>query len=469
MNFYDHITEYSNATAFITDGSGQFTYKELLHEADVFKRHIKERCLIFCLCDNCIESLVGYIGFLRGRVVPLLLNSNISLDLLQKLIETYKPEYIWLPREKAAVVEGCQEIYAFQKYILAKTKFSIDYKIHDDLALLLTTSGSTGSPKLVRQSYKNITANANSIVQYLQISSVDRPITTLPMSYTYGLSILNSHLLKGASIVLTTKSLFDRSFWELIKTNKATTFGGVPYIYEMLKKLRFLKMDLSSIKVLTQAGGKLNKSLAEEFATQCKAKGIDFIMMYGQTEATARMSYLPVEYSITKAGSIGIPIPGGEFWIEDSQGNIISESNVDGELMYKGDNVTLGYAMSCYDLSKGDENGGILKTGDVARRDVDGFYYITGRKKRFLKLFGNRVNLDDIEQMLKEQGYDCACTGEDDNLKIFITRLDKQQEVKSFITGKTGIPQSGIKIMYMERIPRNEVGKILYADLELMN
>ena len=180
MNFYDDITEYSNATAFVTDVSGQFTYKELLREADVFKNHIKKRCLIFCLCDNCIESLVGYIGFLRGRFVPLLLNSNTSPDLLQKLIETYKPEYFWLPREKASVAGESSEMYAFQKYILTKTKFSADYTMHDDLALLLTTSGSTGSPKLVRQSYKNITSNANSIAQYLRISKADRPITTAP-------------------------------------------------------------------------------------------------------------------------------------------------------------------------------------------------------------------------------------------------------------------------------------------------
>ena len=196
-------------------------------------------------------------------------------------------------------------------------------------------------------------------------------------------------------------SLIDKAFWVLLKTKEATTFGGVPYVYEMLKKLRFPRMDLPNLKILTQAGGKLSRELSEEFATICEQKGIRFLVMYGQAEAAPRMSYLPSEYAISKAGSIGIAIPGGEFWLVDDNGNVIPDSDTVGELIYKGDNVTMGYAASCEDLCKGDENGGVLKTGDMAKQDADGFYYIVGRKKRFLKLFGNRVNLDEVEQLIK--------------------------------------------------------------------
>jgi long-chain acyl-CoA synthetase len=466
MDFFNDIGGYGTATAIITESSEHFTYAELLTTADVLKEYINKRCLVFSVCENSLESVVGYIGFLRARVVPLLLNDNINRELFDNLLLTYKPEYIWLPRKKAKTGDWGREEYCYGNYVLLKTDYVIDYKLHDDLALLLTTSGSTGSPMLVRQSFKNITSNANAIVQYLGITQADRPITTLPMSYTYGLSIINSHLLKGCTIILTDKTLMDKVFWELLKTNKATTFGGVPYTYEMLHKLRFSRMELPSLKILTQAGGKLRPELALEFATICKEKGIRFFVMYGQTEATARMSYLPSEYAISKAGSMGIAIPGGEFWLEDESGKIINESDIVGELIYKGDNVTMGYAASFEDLSKGNENGGILKTGDMAKRDAEGFYYIAGRKKRFLKLFGNRINLDEVDQLIKGLGYECVCSGEDDHLRIYTCDKENHDIIKNFVSERTGINQAAFDVVYIESIPRNDAGKVLYLALK---
>jgi acyl-coenzyme A synthetase/AMP-(fatty) acid ligase len=350
--------------------------------------------------------------------------------------------------------------------VLIKTDFIIDYKLHDDLALLLTTSGSTGSSKLVRQSYKNIISNANAIAKYIGITQADRPITTLPMSYTYGLSIINSHFLKGCAVILTNKTLMEKAFWDLLKTNKATTFGGVPYTYEMLKKLRFSRMELPSLNILTQAGGKLRPELVKEFAMMCQQKNIRFFVMYGQTEATARMSFLPSEYAISKPGSMGIAIPGGDFWLEDDKGNLITGNETVGELIYKGDNVTFGYAMSRDHLEKGDENAGVLKTGDMAKCDSDGFYYILGRKKRFLKLFGNRVNLDEVDHLFKEAGYACVCSGEDDHLNIYTIDKNNHEEIKRFIADRTGIHPSAFFVRYIENIPRNEAGKVLYSALK---
>lgn len=466
MDFYNDIGVYGSSTAIISESSEHFSYDEFLHAADVLNKHIKKRCLVFSVCQNSLESVVGYIGFLRARVVPVLISDGINPELFCGLLRLYKPEYIWLPSEKAEAANWGSEVYHYGKYVLLQTDYVIDYTLHEDLALLLTTSGSTGSPKLVRQSYKNIDDNANVIAQCLGITQADRPITTLPMSYTYGLSIINSHLLRGCSIILTNKTLMDKAFWELLKTNKATTFGGVPYVYEILKRLRFIRMELPSLKILTQAGGKLSPELSEEFATVCEQKGIRFYVMYGQTEATARMSYLPSEYAISKAGSIGIAIPGGEFWLEDDNGNVIPDTETVGELVYKGDNVTMGYAMSCEDLCKGDENGGVLKTGDMAKRDADGFYYIVGRKKRFLKLFGNRVNLDEVEQLIKGLGYDCACSGEDDHLRIYTNDKENGATIKSFIAERTGIHASGFDVIYIESIPRNGAGKTIYSELK---
>lgn len=465
MNFFDDISQYANSIAFISEKSEQITYNTFIQMADKITNNIDGRCLVFCVCQNCLESVAGYIGFLRGRIVPIMVSESLKPELLNKLLERYKPKYIWLPQKNIEYIRSMKEIYSFNHYALLKTPYTIDYTLNDELALLLTTSGSTGSPKLVKQSYKNITSNANAIAQYLNISKEDRPITTMPMSYTYGLSIINSNLLKGASLILTSKTLMEKEFWVLLKENRATTFGGVPYIYEMLKKLRFERMNLPSLTMLTQAGGKLSLEVSQEFSKVCQRKGISFITMYGQAEATARMAYLSKEFAIEKAGSIGMAIPGGAFWLEDNKGNIITDSEVVGELAYQGDNVSMGYAENSYDLEKGDENKGILRTGDLAKRDCDGFYYIVGRKNRFIKLFGSRVNLDEVENLLISNGYECACAGEDDQLKVYTTWKEDHEVIRKFIIDYSDINPSGFKIIHIDSIPHSDNGKILYSAL----
>jgi acyl-coenzyme A synthetase/AMP-(fatty) acid ligase len=288
----------------------------------------------------------------------------------------------------------------------------------------------------------------------------------MPMSYTYGLSIINSHLWVGASIILTGQTLMQKEFWQQFKDYAATSFGGVPYIYEMLEKLHFFRMDLPHLKTMTQAGGKLSPESHKRFAEYAGANDKKFVVMYGQTEATARMSYLPAEKSLEKYGSMGIAIPGGEFNLIDIDGNEIKEPEIIGELVYKGANVTLGYAENGADLKKGDERGGILITGDMAKRDADGFYYIVGRKKRFLKIFGNRVNLDETERLLNSAFKDIefACGGVDDKMTIYTT--NNLVNITKFLLEKTGLHPNAFKIITVKKIPRNEAGKILYSELQ---
>ena len=325
LTFFD-LEKYSRNTAIITESSKRKSYKALLDAARHIEKHIKKRCLVFLVCNNCFESVVGYLGFMQAKAVPVLINHTINNTFLNNLLEVYKPEYIFLPTAIPISIINCKMVYSFGSYTLLKTEYNIDYTLHYDLALLLSTSGSTGSQKFVRQSYNNINSNAKAIAKYLEISSADRPITTMPMSYTYALSIINSHLLKGASIILTNATLMEKRFWERLRENAATTFGGVPYTFEMLKKLRFERMNLPDVKYITQAGGKLDIELSAEFADICHDKGIKFFVMYGQTEASPRMSYLPWEYARTKVGSIGIAIPGGRFWLEDENGNEIKKA-----------------------------------------------------------------------------------------------------------------------------------------------
>ncbi len=459
------LEEFSERISIIAENK-KISYKDLHKLSKNFESLIRKRCLVFIICKNCVESISGYLGVIQSGAVPVLLNGTINRLQLEKLIEKYRPAYIFLPSIKNKTILNKTIIDTIGSYDFCKTGLDHDYNIHNDLALLLTTSGSTGSPKFVRQSYKNILSNAKSISKYLEIKSTDRAITTLPMSYSYGLSIINTHLLNGAAVILTEASLMDRIFWDEIREQEATTFGGVPYTYEMLDKLRFDRIDLPNINYLTQAGGKLDLTLSKKFADICVNNNIKFYVMYGQTEATSRMSYLPWEMAQSKSGSIGKAIPGGKFTILGDDGIIIEGSDTPGELVYSGDNVTMGYAESRFDLSKGDENGGVLYTGDIAKRDEDGYYYIVGRKKRFLKMFGNRLNLDEVEQIVKELGYECACAGTDDNLMIYITEPEENTSVLEYVSKQTGINRLGFSLIQIDKIPRGNSGKVQYSALK---
>ena len=239
MNIFDDLEKYSRNIAIVTKSSKKISYKELLDAADSIGKHIKNRCLVFLVNKNNFESVAGYLGFMRAKAVLVLINDTIDNILFSNLLDKYKPEYIFLPSRKSQSNFNFTAVYSYNNYALLKTNYDIDYTLHDDLALLLTTSGSTGSPKFVRQSYKNIYINTESITQSLGITSADRPITTMPMSYSYGLSIINSHLYSGASIVISEKTLLERRFWELWTQYKPTSFSGVPYLYEVLLKMNF--------------------------------------------------------------------------------------------------------------------------------------------------------------------------------------------------------------------------------------
>ena len=462
-----NFDKYKNNIAVITESGEQVTYAEFSQHCAELTTNIMSRCLVFNLCRNVIGSLVGYVGFLNNNIVPLMLKSDLDEQLLQNLVITYKPDFLYIPSDMKECFSDCSLVYEKLNYTLLKTSYDRVYPLNNDLALLLTTSGSTGSPKLVRQSYQNIEANTKSIVQYLELTDTERAITTLPMNYTYGISIINTHLWVGASLILTEKGLMQKEFWQHFKEFGATSFGGVPYTYEMLNRLRFEQMDLPSLRYVTQAGGKLSPDLHEKFARWAITVNKKFIVMYGQTEATARMSYLPAEKALEKYGSMGIAIPDGKFSLIDVAGNEIMQPDTVGELVYTGKNVTLGYAECGEDLVKGDERKGRLETGDMAKFDDDGFFYIVGRKKRFLKIFGNRVNLDETDQLLKSEFPDCdfACSGVDDKMFVFITNKSKKNEVLMFLTEKFKFNAIAFKITFIEKIPRNESGKVLYKDL----
>ena len=282
--------------AAISDNGNKVTYGDLMSFSNRVMDVLPERSLVFSLCHNTIGSLMGYVAFLSTRNVPLLLSADLDKELLHYLLDTYQPNYLWMPQKMADQFDGNVVMSEYGYSLLSYSDKKID--MYPELALLLTTSGSTGSPKLVRQSYTNIESNAQSIMQYLELDETERPITMLPMNYTYGLSVINSHLLVGATILMTDESYAQKKFWNFFKSQGATSIVGVPFTYEILKKLRFFRMELPTLRYMTQAGGKLLPELHKEYAEYAIANDKRFYVMYGQTEATARMSYLPYKRSL---------------------------------------------------------------------------------------------------------------------------------------------------------------------------
>ncbi len=458
---------YADRTLFHNDDGRSFFYADILELAEMPFIRMTSRRLVFCVCENKPGGLLGYLALLRADAVPLMLGSGLSELKLKQLISVYQPGFIWLPDTHAQKITDARPLYSYLEYTLFEVNEEQQYPIHNSLALLLSTSGSTGSPKFVRLSHENLLSNAQSIIQYLKITSDELPITTLPPSYTYGLSIIHSHILQGSSIALTNQTFFDRGFWGFLKSVQATSIAGVPYHYQILKKLRFSRMAPSSLRTITQAGGRMEPELTREFAALCAKRHIRFFTMYGQAEATARMSYLPAKKAVEKAGSIGGPITGGKFWLEDKNGQIQEGVDAIGQLVYQGNNVAMGYAQGYQDLARGDGFRGVLRTGDLARRDADGDYYIIGRLKRFLKLFGNRVNLQDIEENLLSEGYAAACAGRDDQLEIYLVRESREaaKKIKKQLIAQLNVTPKAIWIHDIAELPRNDSGKIQYSEL----
>lgn len=407
-----------------------------------------------------IDAVALYLGALRStRQVPLLIQPSVDPGLLDALLAQYAPDWVAMPGTAPA---GYRTVHASGDLGIHLREQQVTFPSpHGDLALLLSTSGSTGSSKLVRLSAQGLAANTASIVAYLGLSPDDRAITTLPLAYSFGMSILNSHLGCGGCVVLSEDSLMTREFWDAARGNAVTSLSGVPATYEILRRMGLARMQLPSLRMLTQAGGRLRDELVQYFAESAKDHGLQFFVMYGQTEASPRISYVPSERLLDKVGSIGIPVPGGQMHVD-------AES---GELVYEGPNVMMGYATSREELGRPDDLQGRLHTGDLARVDDEGFHYITGRAKRFLKISGNRVNLDEVEAMLSSAlGQQIACAGADDDLVAFShgAELADQAQVRQLVQERYKLFGGHVRTLHLDALPLMASGKVDYQSLRQM-
>ena len=462
MSFYKDLKKFKKNTALVIENNEFVDYENLIQNAEKFASKIDERSLTFILIDNDFESILALIGIEISNSVSMLLTPNINYEAFINLIKLYRPDYIFLNKKKNIKLVNYESILTYYNYELLKTKNNLQKKIDKELCLLQTTSGSTGSPKNVKLSNANILSNTNSIIEDLDICSNDISITTLPPSYVYGLSIINTHLRVGAKIVLNKSSIIEKEFWKKLLLNKVNNFGGVPYIYEILLKIGLKEELFKYLKYTTIAGGHLDSNLKVSLLDFYDKLNISLITMYGAAEATSRMSYLPRKFSRKKNGSIGIPITNGNFLLKDDNDKIIKKPYKKGELIYEGQNVYMGYAKSFKDLANNNNND-VLKTGDIGYFDEDGFFYIVGKKSRYIKIAGNRISLDEIEKIIYNYGYKNVCSQQvKDTLNIYVNKKNVEKKIKSFLSKYTNLNENLFRVNYLKSFPMTKNNKIDY-------
>lgn len=420
--------------------------------------------LLLLIAEGSVDALAWYLAALDAGV-PVIL-ADATPHAVGNLVGAYAPTMILagLGLSAALPAHGYRAASAPGEDALGLwvgADGNADAAISADLAVLLQTSGSTGNPKLVRLSPRNLASNAAAIAQYLGLDANERSVQALPMQYSYGLSLLHSHLVVAATSVLPAHSFLRAEFWGEMQAHAVTSFAGVPFMYEALLRVRWSPGKTPSLQTLTQAGGRLAPELVEKLHAAITPSGGRVFVMYGQTEATARMAYVPPERLLDKPGSIGVAIPGGALTI------------VDGELEYRGPNVMLGYASARADLALGDVGGGVLATGDLGHVDDDGFFYVTARKSRFAKLFGKRVSLDDVEVVAEAHARTAVAAVEHKGkLVLAVEQVAASQgpepslgDLCQAVCQHLGVAASAVVAVAMPVLPRSARGKKDYAAL----
>ena len=445
----------------------RLTYADLCRQIERCARSLRNLprpALVFQRTTNRCGSLIAYLACRMLRLPLALLDDETRT--LQKLVADYGPTAVLSPSERPPLGgyrPHAQLPFDYRLDRLAGCRaYAVD--VAPELQLLLATSGSTGNAKLVRLSEANLNANAESIATYLGIRRDDRSIQSLPMQYSYGLSLVNSHLWAGGMVVFSPHSFIRPEFWSDFDGRRCTSFAGVPYIYQTLHRLRFDAARHPTLHTLTQAGGALRPDLIQHYHEMALRGGQRFFVMYGQTEATARISYVPPDRLDEKLGAIGVPIPGGSMRLEPLPNGRPSHE----QLVYEGPNVMLGYARSRQDLMLGDRLGGVLRTGDLAQVDEDGFFRLCGRLKRIAKLYGRRLSLADVEHEVEHEFHVSAAVVEGENqIIVFVERaaMLRRTVIRQHLAKSLAVPPAAVKVEGVDTIPLTTSGKKDYTAL----
>lgn len=431
-----HLASYGDRPALLAP-EGALSYAELAGRvAEVARVYAGARRLVLLTPRNDVPSVVEYLGALAADQVVLLAGEAT----VESLRAAYRPDVVAGPHGRGSVPERSA------------------HHLHPDLALLLTTSGSTGSPKLVRLGREALLANATAIAAGLGIGADDVAATTLPLHYCYGLSVLHTHLLRGAALMLTEDSVLEESFWSAVAEHRVTTIPGVPHTFELLERSGFAERELPSLRCLTQAGGRMPPGRVRAFAELGRQRGFELFVMYGATEATARMAILPSGLAARAPESVGLPLPGTAFTLAPADH---PDPEV-GELVFHGPNVMLGYAQAPADLALGRTTGS-LRTGDLARRRPDGLWEIVGRSARIAKVCGLRIDLDHLERLLAGRGTVVALADGGDRLVAGVVtgaRPVDPARVAAVIAECCGLAAGVVEVVALADLPRLESGKV---------
>ncbi len=450
--FTDGIDSYRSELAVVDHDGRAVTYRDLLDRADRLGAEIgRDRQLIFLEATNTVDALAAYVACVRGHHPVHLYTVRNPQDREKRdaLVTRYRPNVVI-----SAETSGTS--------VCRVSDASLD--LHPELGVLASTSGSTGSAKLVKLSRRNVDANSRAIATYLGLASSERAMMTLPFTYAYGMSVVNSHFGCGASLVLTDSPVTDAAFWRTFRQTGATSFAGVPYTFEALERSRFPFDHLPTLRYATQAGGRLEPSLVEYFANLAALQGWRFVVMYGQTEAAPRIAYLPPDMAAVHPDCIGMAIPGGRIDLIDENGRAIEGPHIPGELVYSGPNVMMGYAEGIEDLAT-NETPDRLPTGDVACRNEAGLLYIVGRRKRFVKPFGLRINLDEVESRLQRELPGARCAGNDCRIVVAVGPGHRASgaAAAASLASAMALPAFLFRVVELAEIPRLATEKVDYA------
>lgn len=464
LDLVTHDDARRTSPALYLDGHTVLSYgelSELVSEAERALRH-DGKALVLCAGDRDLPTVLTYIAALRlGHAVAFLAATAENLS-------AYQPEFI-VPAPGGGTALAELGYRSVARPIAGATVFSRDGsrpagEIFPGTALLLSTSGSTGSPKTARLSYRGLADNTAAVIRALGITEAERAPTTLPIRHAYGLSVLNTHLLAGASIALTEHSPLSLAMWDDLIRSGATSFAAVPMTYAAFGPAHLNLLERSRVRTMTHSGARLGEELTGWLADTMRRLDGRFFVMYGQTEATSRIARLDPADLPHRLGSVGTAMPGGTITIRPMPSHARAVPG-EGAVHYQGPGVMLGYASGRADLARGAEVD-VLDTGDLGYLR-DGHLYLTGRSKRIVKVLGIRTSLDDLERMVERPGHPIAVICGADEVMHLVGAGDRavHEQQRRHLVESLGIPSRHVVFRQVRSLPRTPGGKIDYRTL----
>jgi len=459
----------ASATALVLPNRTPISYAQIPSLTDAWCRALEhpDKSLVVCFARQNLATVLCYLTVLRLGHAIAPLDARLDPSDRNRFLAAYQPDLVvCCPGERVAMKgppPGYRHVTGLDGAEVWALTTAVDGALHRDLALVLSTSGSTGSPKAARLSYASLGSNSRAISESLGVTDAERGITALPLHFAYGLLMLSSHLFSGASVAISTERPASRAFWRYFNESRCTNFPGVASTYDALWRM-LPDLDLvPTLRVMTQGGSRLRDERVLGYAALMERRKGHFFVTYGQTEATGRIASLDVTQLPERIGSVGKVIPRGRLVIRNNSLSLPDRKI--GDIIYSGPNVMMGYADSRADLSKGDMTGGTLHTGDIGYLDT-GFLYLTGRRQRIVKILGLRLSLEDVERLFEDVGVAAAIDRGDRGILLLTEEPPGGfEKVRPLVAAKLGIPASLLAIRRVRRIPRTTTGKIDYARL----